>query len=46
MKLQALRVMLDPASKLLGDTRAVGKKEWERESNGDAYDEDSKFLAN
>jgi len=46
MKLHALRVMLDPTTKLLGDTRAVGKKEWERVGNGDAYDEDSKFLAN
>jgi len=31
MKLRALLVMLDPVSKLLGDTRAVGKKERERE---------------
>lgn len=46
MERRALRMMLDPVSKLLGGTRAVGKKEWERESNGNAYDEDSKFLAN
>ena len=39
-------MMLDPASKLLGDTRAVGKKSERGESNDDAYDEDSKFLAN
>lgn len=46
MKLHASGVMLDPARKPLGDTRAVEKKDRERESNGAAYDEDRKFLAN